>query len=106
MQLIYWRPRHYYVEHLLFLIHNHTAVFLIMTTVMLVGLIPFVGDYAWPLYWAAFFYMAWYMYRGMRTVYRQGRALTALKYFTLVTAYVSAGFAVILLTLVYSAVTF
>ena len=28
MKLLYWRPKRYYVEHLLFLIHNHAFVFL------------------------------------------------------------------------------
>ena len=30
MKLLYWRPRRYYVEHLLFLVHNHAFVFLAM----------------------------------------------------------------------------
>ena len=29
MKLMYWRPKRYYVEHLLFLIHNHAFVFLL-----------------------------------------------------------------------------
>jgi hypothetical protein len=28
MLLLYWRPRRYYVEHLVFLLHNHSALFL------------------------------------------------------------------------------
>ena len=76
MKLIYWRPKRYYVEHLLFMVHNHAFVFLVTAAVMLVGLIPYVGDYAWPLYWAAFLYIAWYIYKAMRNVYHQGRALT------------------------------
>ena len=30
MMLIYWRPRHYYVEHLLLFVHNHAFVFLVV----------------------------------------------------------------------------
>lgn len=106
MKLMYWRPKRYYVEHLLFMVHNHAFVFLVMALVMLVGLIPFVGDYAWPLYWAAFFYMAWYIYRAMRNYYGQGRALTLAKYFALGWTYIVAGFGVFLLTAIYSAMTF
>ncbi|HTU67148.1 MAG TPA: DUF3667 domain-containing protein [Steroidobacteraceae bacterium] len=106
MKALYWRPKRYYVEHLLFLIHNHAFVFLTMAIVMLIGMIPFVGDYAWPVYWAAFFYMAWYIYRAMRNVYGQGRALTLAKYFTLFWVYFFAGFGVFLLTAIYSAMTF
>jgi uncharacterized protein DUF3667 len=106
MKLLYWRPKRYYVEHLLFMVHNHAFVFLVLAIVMLIGLIPFVGDYAWPLYWAAFFYMAWYIYRAMRNYYGQGRALTFAKYFALGWTYVFAGFGVFLLTAIYSAMTF
>ena len=106
MKLMYWRPKRYYVEHLLFMVHNHAFVFLVMALVMLIGLIPYVGDYAWPLYWAAFFYMAWYIYRAMRNYYGQGRALTLAKYFALGWTYIVAGFGVFLLTAIYSAMTF
>jgi hypothetical protein len=106
MKLMYWRPKRYYVEHLLFMVHNHAFVFLALSLVMLIGMIPHVGDYARPLYWATFFYMAWYIYRAMRNGYRQGRALTMLKYFTLGCIYICAGFGVFLLTAIYSAMTF
>ena len=106
MKLMYWRPKRYYVEHLLFLVHNHAFVFLIMALAMLVGMIPYVGDYAWPLYWGVFFYMAWYIYRAMRNVYEQGRGLTLIKYLALGYLYFVAGFTVFLLTAIYSAITF
>lgn len=106
MKLMYWRPKRYYVEHLLFLVHNHAFVFLSMAIVLLIGMIPGVGDYAWPLYWANFLYMAWYIYRAMRNVYGQGRALTLVKYCVLGYLYVVAGFTVFLLTAIYSAITF
>jgi hypothetical protein len=106
MKLMYWRPKRYYVEHLLFLVHNHAFVFLATSIVMLIGLIPGVGDYAWPLYWANFFYMAWYIYRAMRNVYQQDRGLTVLKYLTLGYLYFVAGLSVFLMTAIYSAITF
>lgn len=106
MKAMYWRPKRYYVEHLLFMVHNHAFVFLTLAIVMAIGLIPFVGDYAWPLYWAAFFYMAWYIYRAMRNVYGQGRALTLTKYFALGWIYIFAGLTVFVLTALYSAMTF
>ena len=33
MKLMYWRPKRYYVEHLLFLVHNHAFVFLALAIV-------------------------------------------------------------------------
>jgi hypothetical protein len=50
--------------------------------------------------------MAWYIYRAMRNVYGQGRALTLVKYCVLGYLYVVAGFTVFLLTAIYSAITF
>jgi len=106
MRLMYWRPKRYYVEHLLFMVHNHAFVFLTLALVMLIGMIPHVGDYAWPLYWATFFYMAWYIYRAMRNYYQQSRALTIVKYLGLGYLYFVAGFSVFVLTAIYSAITF
>lgn len=105
MKLLYWRPKRYYVEHLLFMVHNHAFVFLVSTVCMLIGLVPVVGDYVALLYWAAFFYMAWYIYRAMRNVYGQKRWLTVLKYLAMGFAYILAGATVFLLTFIYSTIT-
>jgi hypothetical protein len=83
MKLMYWRPRRYYVEHLLFLVHNHAAVFLVYTLVALFSFIPVAGDYTPLLFFAALGYLAWYIYRAMRVVYAQARWLTFCKYFLL-----------------------
>ena len=40
MKLMYWRPKRYYVEHLLFLVHNHAFVFLALTIVGCSGIFP------------------------------------------------------------------
>ena len=41
MMLMYWRPRHYYVEHLLLFVHNHAFVFLVAGMALLLGrLVP------------------------------------------------------------------
>ena len=31
MKLLYWRPRRYYLEHLVLLLHNHACVFLLLS---------------------------------------------------------------------------
>jgi len=106
MRLLYWKPKRYYVEHLLFLLHNHANVFLSLTILLLVLRIPHVADVmgVW-LNWATFLYMVWYIYRAMRNFYRQGRALTIAKYFLIGFAYLTTSFVVILLTALYSAMT-
>jgi hypothetical protein len=104
-KLMYWRPKRYYVEHLLFLIHNHAFVFLVLTILALLSMIPVVGEHLGLLHFAAWLYMIWYLFRAMRVVYGQGRALTLTKYFGVGFAYVVAGTTVLLLTAVYSAMT-
>jgi hypothetical protein len=76
MMLMYWRPRHYYVEHLLLFLHNHALVFLVVTLALLLS--PVTARIP-ALKFAIFLYFAWYMYRSMRVVYQQGRVLTVSK---------------------------
>jgi hypothetical protein len=82
MLILYWRPRRYYVEHLVFFIHIHAAVFLLLVIQALLSWIAF-----W-LAWRAFkewvlviitLYSVWYVYRAMRVYYDQGRLLTFAK---------------------------
>jgi hypothetical protein len=77
MMLLYWRPRRYYVEHLLFYIHNHAFVFLAGTLAILAGMLPF----AWPTIFSIAFwiYLFWYFYKSMRAFYGQSRKLTIAK---------------------------
>ena len=76
MMLMYWRPRHYYVEHLLLFVHNHAVAFLVLGVVLLLDKVA--ADIP-GLNFAVFLYFTWYMYRSMRVVYGQGRALTLSK---------------------------
>jgi hypothetical protein len=105
MRLLYWRPQRYYVEHLLFLVHNHAFVFLVLTVLALLTMIPVVGGHLGLLKFAAWLYMFWYMFRAMRNVYGQRRFITLMKYFTIGLAYVIAGATVLLLTTLYTAMT-
>jgi hypothetical protein len=76
MMLMYWRPRHYYVEHLLLFVHNHAFAFLVLGVALLLGkLVPRIPG----LDFAIFLYFTWYMYRSMRVAYGQGRLLTMSK---------------------------
>jgi hypothetical protein len=100
MMLMYWRPRHYYVEHLLLFVHNHACVFLVTGLLLLVGrLVPRVPG----LDLAIFVYFAWYMYRSMRVVYHQGRLLTASKLALLASFYLVFAALMLAATSLYSA---
>ena len=91
MFLLYWRPRRYYVEHLVFFLHTHAAIFLILlleralswSTAALPALRP-LGGFITP---AAGVYAAWYVYRAMRVYYGQGRWFTLTKFFVVGFAY-------------------
>jgi hypothetical protein len=105
MWLLYWKPKRYYVEHLLFLVHNHAFVFLAFSILILLGRIPVVGDWIGWGWGIGFFYMLWYLYRAQRVVYGQSRALTVSKYLFLLTTYVATATVMFLLTLIYTAMT-
>jgi hypothetical protein len=105
MKLLYWRPKRYYVEHLLFLIHNHAFVFLAAILVILVGRVPFMSPVMGWLGTGVSLYAVWYIFRAMRNVYGQGRALTFAKYFTLGFTYVVISAVMLMLTVIYSALT-
>jgi hypothetical protein len=103
MMLFYWRPRHYYVEHLLLLLHNHALVFLVLPLAWGVNaLLPFASGW---VDFAVFLYLIWYMYRSMRAVYGQGRALTLAKLTALSFLYFVFGIVMFTLNFAYSALT-
>lgn len=99
MMLMYWRPRRYYVEHLLLFVHNHAVAFLVLGVVLLLG--RFAPDIP-GLGFAIFAYFTWYMYRSMRVVYGQGRVLTWSKLALLAFFYLVSASLMLLATSAYS----
>jgi hypothetical protein len=106
MTLLYWRPRHYYVEQLLLLIHNHAFVFLVVIMgSLLKRALPAAVWTSWPvkgLVLAVQIYVAIYIYRSMRRVYAQGQLLTVAKFAVMSFAYWFSAFLMVALTLAYS----
>ncbi len=100
MMLLYWRPRHYYVEHLLLLVHNHACVFL--TTMLAWALSKLLHPLAGVIQFAVFVYLVWYIFRSMRVAYGQGRWLTGAKFAVLAGSYLLFGVLMLALTSVYS----
>ncbi|HUE48105.1 MAG TPA: DUF3667 domain-containing protein, partial [Steroidobacteraceae bacterium] len=100
MMLVYWWPRHYYVEHLLLFVHNHAFGFLLLLLAAGVSaLLP------WAASWVRFalcLYIPWYVYRSMRVVYGQGRWLTSGKLVVLSFFYLVSGALMLALTIAYS----
>ncbi len=88
---LYWFPRRYYVEHLVFVLHNHAALFLAMVVVRLLGLlalaVPVLHVAVSAGSFGVFLYAVWYVYRATRRYYGQGRWLTLGKLALVGTAY-------------------
>jgi hypothetical protein len=105
MKALYWRPRRFYVEHLLLLVHNHAFVFLVLSILYLLQMIPKVGEYLGWLEFAVWCYIVWYIFRAMRVYYAQSRALTFGKYVTMGLAYFSSSMTVLALMSVFIAFT-
>jgi hypothetical protein len=102
MMLMYWRPRHYYIEHLLLLVHNHAFIFLCITVYWLV-----VRWLPWHwlttlLTWVLVVYIPVYVYRSLRHVYGQGRWLTLAKLVVMSWAYAISAAVMLVLSAVYS----
>jgi len=104
MMLMYWRPRHYYVEHLLLLVHYHAFVFLLLLVGWTLGtMLPSVLGFWVRL--AVGLYIPWYLYRSMRRVYGQGRLRTGVKLVFLSFCYLVSATLMLALTGLYSALT-
>jgi hypothetical protein len=103
MSLMYWRR--FYVEHLLFFLHNHSFTFLVLT-VAFIGAAIF--DSAWLLtllVLMALLYPSYYTYKAMRRVYGQGRWMTRMKFGVLCVAYLALMLTIATFTILFSMVT-
>jgi hypothetical protein len=104
MKAIYRRPPRHYVEHLLFFVHNHAFLFLVLGVyALLTGLgPPWLRSILHPALWV---YIWVYFYASMLRVYRQGWLLTATKLGALFCAYVVLGSLLAAATMLYSLLT-
>jgi hypothetical protein len=89
--LFYWRPRRLYAEHLVVFLHNHAFTFLLLGFTAILNEIAELGfPGAGVLNLVMFLLWCWlpfYVYRSMRVVYGNGRALTLLKFFAISMTY-------------------
>jgi hypothetical protein len=91
LKVLYPLSKRYYVEHLLFVLHFHAFLFLILTLQVLfsrtVALLGFPAMLTNLSVFVVSLYVPVYLYKSMRRVYAQGRGITILKYFILVLTY-------------------
>lgn len=105
MKLLYWRPKRYYVEHLLFLVHNHCFVFLAVLAMILIARLTFIRGLIPWIETALSLYVIWYVFRAMRVYYGQSRGWTLGKYVVMGFAYMFTVAWVMAGTVVYSIIT-
>lgn len=103
MKLMYWRR--YYVEHLLFFIHNHAFTFVLFTLFSLAMAITSWTGLIVLYVLLVLLCPPLYTYRAMRRVYAQGKWITRLKFFVLTCAYLIFVVAITIFTSVYSVLT-
>ena len=101
MKLMYWQPRRYYIEHLLFFVHTHAFIFALLGLyVLLLRIVSAVlDDWIQLVVWA---YTAYYLFVSMRRVYGQGPFMTFVKFGALSFTYLFGAALTLLLTVTYS----
>jgi len=103
MKAMYWR--HYYVEHLLFFIHNHAFTFVLFTLFLLAMAVTSSAWLITLLVLIVVIYPPIYTYKAMRRVYAQGRWITRAKFSALTLGYLTLLLVLAVVTSLYSLVT-
>lgn len=105
MLLFWWKPRRLYAEHVLFLIHNHSAVFAVLSINLIFDVIvpeAVRGGLGMILP----FYLLWYTWRGLRVFYGDSRGLAVFKLSALTILYAICSAIVLTVTGIAAALTF
>jgi len=102
MKPLYRRPSRYFVEHLLFLLHNHAFAFLALGLFIAVDSSINSDLVTDPLFFALVLYFPYYYYQGMRRVYGDSGARTLGKLTVLSLAYLVMAATVLVATAIYS----
>lgn len=107
LKILYPLSKRYYVEHVLFVVHFHAFVFLILGLQVLFSrlirafglpeVISIVTSVAVSLY------IPIYLFKAIRHVYGQSWAVTLLKFFILLLAYASGLMGILIITAVFAA---
>lgn len=97
MMLFFWRPRRLYAEHLLFLVHNHSAVFTALAMDTLSGFVLPAAIGGW-FTTALLIYLAWYCWRAFRVFYDKSVVKSALLFVILGVLYGALATMVLVLT--------
>ena len=107
LKVLYPLSKRYYVEHLLFVVHFHAFIFLILMLQILFGrlmaLLSLPEALAAITGIAISVYIPVYLYKAMRRVYEQGHFFTMTKFLVVVTGYTAGLSVIFLLAALYTA---
>ena len=107
LKILYPLSKRYYVEHLLFVLHFHAFLFLILTLEVLFSRMATWLALPAMIHNLSVFvvslYVPIYLYKAMRRVYGQGRAITIPKYFVLLLTYLIGLIFILLFAAFYTA---
>lgn len=110
LKLLYPLSRRYYVEHLLFVVHFHAFIFLLLTLQVLFGrlsgVVGFPSLLSGAMVAASFAYSFVYLYKAMRRVYGQGPLMTSVKFMMLCVAYTVGIATMMVFTALFAALSF
>jgi hypothetical protein len=94
--LVYWRRKQYYVEHLVFLLHFNTAAFLVLIPIL--WLAKFMSDHSETIISLYFVWLGLHFIASLKTYYQQSWGKTLLKaviigfaYFVIGTIFITIG---------------
>jgi hypothetical protein len=99
---LFWRPRRYYIEHLLFLLHDHAFVFAALGLLSIVAAILPVHALVELLGGSVVCYIPCYYYLALRRVYGQSPWRTLGKLTVLLLAYLVVAGVVLIATSLYA----
>jgi hypothetical protein len=92
LALLYWRQRRYYVEHFVFLMHQHSAGFMALTVFLIINKVVPLG----PIWLLVMVWIGVHLWLSLRNYYGQGWFVTTLKWVVYLMVYIS-GFACVFL---------
>jgi hypothetical protein len=102
---LYLRSRRYYVEHALFVLHDHACLFLLFSLLSIAASLVRIDAIVTALTIAVWLYVPYYYYRAMRRVYGESAARTVGKLLVLSVAYLVTGLLALMGASIYSLLT-
>jgi len=99
LKLLYIRRKKYYIDHLIFSVHVHSFVFILL---ILAALIHIAGSRSEVINALVFFISLFYLFVALKRVYQQGYFKTMFKFFSFLFLYFIAFCLIFLANLIYT----